>query len=70
MDDTIGFLSETILRLRLLTGADLRSVLDEERLLDGFSFAGIKLSSAIIECLTVATKVATSKTESKWASDK
>jgi hypothetical protein len=64
VDDTITFLSETILRLQLLTGADFRSVLDEDRL-EGFSFARIKLSSAIIECLTVAIKLVTSKTEGK-----
>jgi hypothetical protein len=64
VDDIISFLSETILRLRLLTGADLRRVVDEERL-EGFYFAGIKLSSAIVECLTIAIKLMTSKSEGK-----
>jgi hypothetical protein len=62
VDETIAFLSETILHFELLTSRDLKGVVDEERL-EGFYFTGIKLSAAIVECLTVAIKLITSMFE-------
>jgi len=63
----ITFLSETILHVQLLTITDLRGAVDEERL-EGFYFAGIKLSTAIVECLTIGIKLMTSNFESTLVS--
>src|SRR5271169_2044689 len=62
VDDAINFLSEKIFHLQLLTHEDLRGAVPEERL-EGYYFAGFKLSTAIVHCLVVAIKLATSKYE-------
>jgi hypothetical protein len=63
VNNTMDFLSDTILYLQLVTIEDLRNGADKKQLED-FYFAGIKLSAAIVECLTIAIKLVTGNFES------
>jgi hypothetical protein len=65
VDETITFLSKKILHLQILTAEDLRGTIPETKL-EGFFFAGLELSTAIVECLIVAIKLGTA---SRFESD-
>ena len=58
MDKAITFLSKKILHLQILTVEDLRGTIPEAKL-EGFYFAGLELSTAIVECLVVAMQLGT-----------
>jgi hypothetical protein len=65
VDNSVEFLSKKILHLQILTTEDLRGTIPEAKL-EGFYFAGLELSTAIVECLVVAIKLGTaSKFESE-----
>jgi hypothetical protein len=65
VNKTIAFLSKKILHLQTLTAGDLSGTIPETKL-EGFYFAGLELSTAIVECLIVAIKLGTA---SKFESD-
>jgi hypothetical protein len=56
VDRAIAFLSKKILHLQILTVEDLCGTVHETKL-EGFYFAGLELSTAIIDCLIVAIKL-------------
>jgi hypothetical protein len=65
VDKAVVFLSEKILHLQLLNIEDLSGIIPETKL-EGFYFPGLKLSTAIVECLIAAIKLGTA---SKFESD-